>query len=77
MKHKISNQPPTQESEQHEQESQVDDNDNQIVEGYIWESMQRNAQKLQDIMAQKGIQDPIQLEQELLKNFKTNPTPGN
>ena len=40
----------------------MDDNDNEIVEGYIWESMQRNAQKLQDIMAQKGIQDPIQLE---------------
>ena len=28
-------------------------------------------------MAQKGIHDPIQLEQELLKNFQTNPAPTN
>ena len=62
-------------------ENNVEDGDNQddsdnddkdIVEGYIWESMQRNAQRMQQLKTEKGIVDPVELERELLRNFKTN-----
>ena len=51
-------------------DSENDDKD--VVEGYIWESMQRNAQRMQQLKTEKGIVDPIELERELLRNFKTN-----
>lgn len=49
-----------------------DNDDKDVVEGYIWESMQRNAQRMQQLKTEKGIVDPIELERELLRNFKTN-----
>lgn len=49
-----------------------DNDDKDIVEGYIWESMQRNAQRMQQLKTEKGIVDPVELERELLRNFKTN-----
>ena len=68
-------------SQAHHQPSQLEigaddeedvDADDKEVEGYIWESMQRNAQRMEQLKSEKGIQDPVELERELLKNFKTN-----
>lgn len=55
-----------------EPDNDEDDDDKQEVEGYIWESMQRNAQRMQQLKNEKGIQDPAELERELLRNFQTN-----
>lgn len=55
-----------------ENQDDSDNDDKDIVEGYIWESMQRNAQRMQQLKTEKGIVDPGELERELLRNFKTN-----
>ena len=55
-----------------ENQDDSDNDDKDIVEGYIWESMQRNAQRMQQLKTEKGIVDPVELERELLRNFKTN-----
>ena len=52
--------------------AESDNDDKDIVEGYIWESMQRNAQRMQQLRTEKGIEDPVELEREFLRNFKTN-----
>ena len=49
-----------------------DNDEKDVVEGYIWESMQRNAQRMQQLRTEKGIEDPVELEREFLRNFKTN-----
>jgi len=48
------------------------EDDDKEVEGYIWESMQRNAQRMLQLKTEKGIVDPMELERELLRNFQTN-----